>query len=87
MAIPAATRYQSTSDEWRTAGWRCLKFSSESPQYYSYRYERTSPTAFVAVAEGDLDGDGVTSSFSLGGAIAGAEVIHAPSITELSPEE
>lgn len=60
-----------------TAGWKCLKFSMTQPIYYQYDYNANggyvSPAAgapnpgtagFEAVAQGDLDGDGVLSTFA-----------------------
>ncbi len=59
-----------------TAGWKCLKFTMNSPQYYVYGYnaggtnlavnntaKATGTESFEASAEGDLDGDGVTFSW------------------------
>ena len=63
-------------------GWKCLKFSVTQPILFRYHYGRGSATqvapnnpkstggaqkAFEAAAEGDLDGDGVTSKFALTG--------------------
>jgi type IV pilus assembly protein PilA len=85
---PPNQKYQSTPDDWKTApivagpitiaaGWTCLKFSMDSPQYYSYSYTypgvATAPAVdgdiFTVTATGDLDGDTLTSSLTLGGAI------------------
>lgn len=63
-------------------GWKCLKFSMTMPMYYKYSYTKgSSPIlaasggsktvsgaeSFEAAAEGDLDGDAVTSAFVLVG--------------------
>jgi type IV pilus assembly protein PilA len=60
-------------------GWPCLKFSMMSPMYYRYQYRKgsgyvsplTTPGAngFEASAQGDLDGNGVASTFSRGGVV------------------
>jgi hypothetical protein len=63
------------------------------PQYFQYAYETTgdgsSPGhSFVVRAHGDLDGDGVTSLFSLRGKIAaGGSVEFDPQLTELRADE
>jgi len=98
-----AMKYQSKPSEWQTGtkdqGWRCLGFSMADPQYFMYGY--TGPAAadagkkdstFKATAEGDLDGDGNLSEFSIGGKIqedsAGGLVLTvAPNIEETSPDE
>jgi type IV pilus assembly protein PilA len=58
------------------AGWKCLRFTMESPFRYQYRYAQgggfvgpsaPGPNAFEAAAIGDLNGDGVTSKFARGG--------------------
>ena len=63
-------------------GWRCLKFTMPGPQYYQYTYSAggpykgprrggpdPGPNGFEVAAEGDLDGDGVTSLFTRVGKI------------------
>lgn len=64
-------------------GWRCLKFTMSVPQYYQYTYSAggpykgprrggpdPGPNGFEVAAEGDLDGDGVTSLFTRTGTIS-----------------
>jgi type IV pilus assembly protein PilA len=95
-AVPAAVtdiqgkKYQSTVAEWnagsQSAGWQCLKFSMQDPQNYQYNYTATA-TGFNAIAVGDLNGDTVTSTFTLSGAVQAGVVNIAPSIVELAPEE
>jgi type IV pilus assembly protein PilA len=90
-------RYQSAEADWeadaaRNAGFACLKFSMNTPQYYRYSYSATGPGApgdgFVALAEGDLNGDGVTSQFRLGGSVGPDKaLVVAPTIQEKDPEE
>ncbi|GMV19581.1 MAG: prepilin-type N-terminal cleavage/methylation domain-containing protein [Polyangiaceae bacterium] len=99
-------KYQSSPAEWaydqKTAGkgFACLKFSVSGPQHFLYRY-KTSTTnvanagkvnaTFDAVAQGDLDGDGVLSEIKLSGKIVqagkGSVLVVAPAITETNPEE
>jgi hypothetical protein len=76
-------------------GWRCLKFEMDSPQYYRYSYTvggpykgpafggpDPGPNGFEIAAEGDLDGDGETSLFTMTGRVdpKTQAVILAPSI-------
>jgi type IV pilus assembly protein PilA len=77
-------------------GFSCLKFSMSAPQYYMYNYvsdgnpNATPPvmgTQFVGTANGDLNGDGRLSTFTMVGAVATGNLYLAPSIAESSPEE
>lgn len=65
-----------------TEGWRCLRFSFRMPIHYRYAYRRggnykgparggpdPGPNGFEVSAEGDVDGDGKTSFFSIVGTI------------------
>ena len=100
-AVPASKtqiqgmKYQSKPTEWggdQSNGWACLHFSMQDPQYFIYSYQ-ASASNFSAVANGDLNGDGSLSTFSLQGAIqnagasGGAVVTIAPSIQEINPED
>jgi hypothetical protein len=92
-------KYMSMPSEWQqgsdSEGWKCLKFTIESPQYYMYGYTATgSPTAskagdsFTATANGDLDGDGKASTFRLKGQIDSTLSLNvAPNIEETDPTE
>jgi type IV pilus assembly protein PilA len=90
-------KYQSAQSEWdgdsQLKGWQCLKFSMSEPQYYMYGYAQSGGTVgannekFDATAQGDLDGDGAPSTFTLTGKIQGGAVSMSPVIEEVSPEE
>lgn len=91
-------KYQSSKDDWSNAtdvqqnkGWPCLKYEMTAPQYYQYTYEAFGSSAngdsFVATANGDLNGDGILSTFTLLGKIQNSRLTLAPSIGENSPEE
>jgi len=80
------------------AGFSCLKFSMSAPQYFMYSYDSDgsqSPTAPAAgklltvAANGDLNGDGVLSTFLLIGTVNATEgsLYVAPNIQEIDPEE
>ncbi len=100
---PKGKKYQSRDSDWKEApgvvgtGFSCLRFSMDQPQYFQYRYVsaatlNTSPVgkAFTAFAHGDLNGDGVTSTFSYAGQVGKAgdnRVLLAPAILEGDPSE
>jgi type IV pilus assembly protein PilA len=93
----AGMKYQSDPKEWNAdavgnSGFACLKFSMDAPQYYRYSYASAgggaSGNSFLATANGDLNGDGVESTFTMAGAINASFALNlAPNITETSPEE
>jgi type IV pilus assembly protein PilA len=95
--VPAAQKYQSKTTDWGgdvLNGWQCLNFSLEEPQYYQYSYSSqayggVSATngGFMAAANGDLNGDGIVSTFSILGAAVNGVIAIAPSILEVNPEE
>jgi hypothetical protein len=63
----------------------------QDPQYFMYNYQQTGDD-FSAIANGDLDGNGTLSTFSLSGKVTagssgGRVVILAPSIGEVNPED
>jgi type IV pilus assembly protein PilA len=95
-------KYQSTAADWNNAadsaagiGWPCLRFSMNDPQYFQYGYVRNAAAdatgaagQFTATAQGDLNGDGVLSTFTLLGQIQANGVLNvAPNITDLNPDE
>jgi type IV pilus assembly protein PilA len=104
-SAPTAQKYQSQASDWSsgsaTAGWQCLKFSLEEPQYYSYNYLSSGAAAypgitagtsannggFVAVANGDLNGNGTLSTFLVFGQAESGSVAISPNIQETNPEE
>lgn len=69
-------------------GWTCLHFTMEGPQYYQYQYTAVANTSFAAVAQGDLNGDGTNfSSFTRNAVIRNGQVVLAPAIIEVNPDE
>ena len=69
------TKYQALStagNGYQTPEWNCIKFGMSQPQYYQYQYQRADTNNMLAVAYGDLDGDGVTSTFARGGQVTTA---------------
>jgi hypothetical protein len=77
---PATGKDYQTGDA--THGWICLRFDAHYPSYYQYEYRvggdykgpsrggpDPGPDGFEVSAEGDLNGDGVTSLFTLTGKV------------------
>jgi type IV pilus assembly protein PilA len=88
-----ARKYQSTAADWNAdkaikAGFYCLKFVIDEPQYYMYSYSVQSTTGFTASAQGDLDGNGVTSVFQVqGGLDSTNRLTISPQLLEVRPDE
>jgi prepilin-type N-terminal cleavage/methylation domain-containing protein len=90
-------KYQSSPGDWNAdnvggSGFACLHFSIDEPQYYMYNYTVMGASAigdsFTATANGDLNGDGALSTFSLTGQIGSGFVINvAPNMVEIAGEE
>jgi type IV pilus assembly protein PilA len=109
LTAVAGKKYQSSPAEWTEAagvadagyaGWNCVKFSMNDPQYYMYNYTQAAVgaaagadgTAFTCTAQGDLDGDTVASTFTIAGVVhaaAGTKAVAvlAPNIAEDAPDE
>jgi len=75
-------------------GFACMKFSMAAPQYYMYNFSSGAsgnPAGFTATANGDLNGDGITSQFILTGSVsaaaAGNNLYVQPTLQEIDPEE
>lgn len=100
----AGQKYQSSKTDWdadqatQGKGFACLRFSVDAPQYYVYSYAATTSAPFgqggavgdnfTATAQGDLNGDGIPSTFAITGAVNGDLIMHlAPNLTETNPEE
>jgi type IV pilus assembly protein PilA len=96
-AVPAdrkavsGKKYQSSTSDWqkdrdKNAGFACLQFEMSAPQYFQYEYEATG-TGFVARAHGDLNGDGVFSTFEITGTLVDGRLMVSPTIAETDPGE
>ncbi len=88
-------KYQTAPSEWSKgnvagaypAGFACLHFSMDQPQYYMYSYTGTTQAGFSAMANGDLNGDGNLSTFSIIGTIQSGALNVAPAMTEVNADE
>jgi len=92
--IPAGVKYQSKTtagDDYNSGssdtGWVCLRFQMEGPQYYQYNYTATGNTSYEAVAKGDLNGDGASSTFTRGAQVRNGQIVLSPAIIEDKPDE
>jgi type IV pilus assembly protein PilA len=97
IASVTGRKYQSAPNDWQVdaatgAGFACLKFTIEQPQYYMYSYAAVGSAAigdsFTGSARGDLDGNGVQSLFQITGQIVkGYTLDVAPTFLEVRAEE
>lgn len=84
-------KYQSNAMDWATSPWRDLNFNLVQPQCYQYSFDASGSGATaraVVTAEGDLDGDGTRSKYSL--TVAPDEsltAVVAKEMTRTDPEE
>lgn len=93
--VPKGAKYQSKTtagDDYNSGdsktGWVCLHFMMEGPQYFQYQYTSPSAKSFFAYANGDLNGDGKTSQFYREGSVStSGQIILAPAIVEINPDE
>jgi type II secretory pathway pseudopilin PulG len=68
LADVRGKRYQSTLADWTPSPWRELHFSIPQPQFYIYSFDSSGSgqqASAAATARGDLNGDGVTSTYRL----------------------
>jgi type IV pilus assembly protein PilA len=69
--VPKSAKAMTPTSVWLSDGWTCLKFNVGEPQYYAYQHVSNSSTgtaaSYTASAYGDLDGNGVQSTFELSG--------------------
>jgi hypothetical protein len=70
--VPRGVRAPDPPEVWEHLTWKCLDFSFAEPhafafQFTSERDENTQVMRFSAAAHGDLDGDGMLSTFEVKG--------------------
>lgn len=81
--VPAGQRVTDAPGTWDHHTWRRLDFRMNGPHGFCYEFESHkagNASAFSVRAHGDLDGDGVTSTFEITGASRDSEE---PTIGEL----
>jgi hypothetical protein len=70
--VPRGVRAKDPPEVWEHLTWRSLGFGFEEPHAFAFRFESeldpaTQVMRFVATAHGDLDGDGMLSTFEVRG--------------------
>lgn len=70
--VPRGTRSVDPPEAWEHLTWRSLDFRFDEPHAFAFRFvSELDPTTqvmrFVATAHGDLDGDGIVSTFEVRG--------------------
>lgn len=68
--VPRGVRADDPPRVWEQATWQALGFSFDHPHAFSFEFKSNlgaSRSTFRAVAHGDLDGDGVISTFEIEG--------------------
>lgn len=71
-SVPRASLQVDPPHTWDHPTWRLLGFAIETPHAYAFQFDsQNGPelSRFTAEAHGDLDGDGVLSTFRTGGSI------------------
>ncbi len=69
--IPAGHAVTDSADTWSSPTWNALEFRFTEPHYYAYQYEASgdgTTAGFTARAHGDLDGNGIASTYERAGA-------------------
>ena len=68
--VPRGVRAEDPPGAWDQPTWRALSFSFDHPHAFSFAFDSSqtgSRSHFRATAHGDLDGDGVLSTFEIEG--------------------
>src|SRR5262245_38995767 len=70
--VPRGQRALDPPDAWEHLTWKSLQFGYDEPHAFSFQFDSTFEPAtnvmrFTATAHGDLDGDGVLSTFEVAG--------------------
>jgi hypothetical protein len=72
-------KHEPTSEMWSHPAWRALRFSVDDPFWYQYQFV-SDGEGFTARAIGDLDCDGVLSTFERVGRLIDGEIDGGPGI-------
>ncbi|MDP3277637.1 MAG: hypothetical protein Q8Q09_20815 [Deltaproteobacteria bacterium] len=79
--VPAGHAVTDPPETWTSPTWNALEFRFEDSHYYAYQFdsqgERTT-AAFTARACGDLDGNGIASTFERAGRANGRLELESP---------
>lgn len=85
LTPPVVPRGEPSTDPpatWDHETWRALEFSLDEPHWYSYQLDVDADpaTPLRVIAHGDLDGDGVLSTFERTAAREGATLVARPGL-------
>jgi len=70
--VPRGELVKDPPGTWNHPTWRLLDFSFDVPHAYSFELQTSNGadvSSFTATARGDLDGDGVLSTFEISGSV------------------
>ena len=70
--VPRGVAAEDPAGSWEHLTWKSLDFGFDAPHSFAFKFEsaldpQTGVMRFVATAHGDLDGDGVLSTFEVRG--------------------
>lgn len=68
--VPRGSPVEDPPGTWNAPGWRLLDFGFKEAHSYSFEFDSVNApglATFHAVAHGDLDGDGIPSTFEISG--------------------
>lgn len=70
--VPRGVRAPDPPEAWEHLTWKCLDFGYTEPHAFAFQFqstldENTQVMRFTATAHGDLDGDGMVSTFEVKG--------------------
>lgn len=70
--VPRGVRSPDPPEAWEHLTWKCLDFGFTEPHAFAFQFqseldEATQTMRFTATAHGDLDGDGLLSTFEVKG--------------------
>ncbi len=83
-------KFQSAVGDWSTSPWLDMGFKISTPQFYAYSFESNgSGTAAqaTAIAQGDLDGNGIKSSFRVSATPDATFTAKPSAVQQTDPEE
>jgi len=70
--VPAGVNVTDTEGTWDSPTWRLLDFRFVTPHAFAFSFESVcanDQSSFIATAHGDLDGDGLVSTFEIRGSV------------------
>jgi hypothetical protein len=70
--VPRGVRAADPAEAWEHLTWKCLDFAYTEPHAFAFQFtseldQNTQAMRFTAAAHGDLDGDGMLSTFEVRG--------------------